>query len=271
MKSWNIYNQVNRSTIIQPTKKTDVVQEVRIKFVPTHPGHVVFHAQNEIGSSSIFGIVQIGEIEEPFAVGVFPEYHTIAEGDSISIECGAITYNCLYTLLWTKNGRKIEKNDPRYSEISTQYSLRKTISWRNITKRDEGTYQCEVHGCMNKSRTVTLKVNEAKVPTITSNFNQTTMLHSMGDTLIVNCTVTGLPIPILIWYKNGHLFEVKQMNHSIRQDIVMSPDNSSITFNYLKVEDSGKYVCRAKSRINSDEKQFELIIEGNDGRFDSKA
>lgn len=165
-------------------------------------------------------------------------------------------------MLWTKNGKIIEEVDGVHFENKTlEYSFLKIISWKNITKNDRGTYQCEANRCMNKSETVSIEIYEAKSPKIKPSFHQTTMLHKMGDILTVNCTVvTGLPRPTLIWYKNDKVFEIK---NSTGRDIEMSSDNSSITFRYLNVEDSGKYICRADNRIDEDEKKFELIVEGN--------
>lgn len=264
-------NQLNESKeVANLNLLTNKIQQANITFTPINPGKVVCYAKNEIGISSKSGAVKIGELNAPFTVSGFPKNHKIAEGDSVIIECVAITYNCLDDLLWTKDGKVIEEvNGTRFENETFDYSFRKKISWTHINKNDEGTYRCEAYGCGDinyksyETEPVSIKVYESKAPKITSICNQTTMLHSMGDMLIVNCTVTGLPVPILIWYKNDEIFEVKQMNHSNRQDIIMSPDNSSITFNYLSVEDSGKYICVANSRIGVDKKEFELIVEGN--------
>lgn len=254
-----------------------MVQEISRK-VSTLPEAVTCHAENAIGTSEpATGYVMVGDLDEMFMFklsGVI-EGQQIVEGNTIRLECAAIIYNDLRVMSLKKDGKVITNNtDGIHFEkiIITQYSRLEIILWKNITKNDTGNYECELHGRgSNKllgKKSITINVNEAKPgrPFIISNFNSSKIQKSKGEELTIDCTAPGIPIAPITWYKNGENLMMRKGNESIVRDIeidIRSENDVSVKFKSLKVEHSDKYRCSARNSFGSDEKNFELVIRGN--------
>jgi len=65
------------------------------------------------------------------------------------------------------------------------------------------------------------------------------ILKASGETLQLECYVDGLPPPTIVWYKDGDILLTPNLQTDRSQTILMIPD--------LQVEDSGKYVCKARN------------------------
>lgn len=239
-------------------------QSVTIKFTPLRPGHLFCNAYNKIGNTTGFGSMMIVDMDQPFKIFGSPDNITV--GDMVTFECAAFIYNYSNKIIWTKDGKDIESNgEIQIKNSSLKFSHRKSIEWKNITKDFSGVYQCKVFERNNSfkqagKKSFILSVHDPEAPKIISNFDQAYFRKSVSDQIKVKCNAKGRPSPTLVWYKNNDVFKVKNNN---RQDILISPDNSSITFSYLKVEDSGRYRCRAENRRGFYENKFELSVEGN--------
>lgn len=195
------------------------------------------------------------------------EDQRIAAGDFLRLECGAIIYNYSSNIVWRKDGEVIESLDNLVVEdTNTKFSWRRTLTWRQIAKEDEGVYECEVsvkdvHQAP-ESLQVAIAVHATQSPVISSNFNQSVMQQSLGDSLKLDCLVSGLPTPQLLWYKDDEIFaidEVLSEDNSL-QRIMIDSSNSSITFSVLRLEDAGTYKCVAWNRVGSDFKSVQLEI-----------
>ena len=220
-----------------------------------------------MGSDSAIGHVKLGDIAKPFMISGRAEDQKIAEGDFVKLECGAIIYNYSSNIVWTKDGVPVEElPDVLVEETNTKFSWRKTITWKQISKREDGVYECEVQpkelGGLAESDQVVINVFDTKSPMIYSNFNQTVMQQSLGDSLKLDCLVSGLPTPNLLWYKNDEVFTVDEPNseENTMQRIMIDNANSSITFTVLRLEDAGTYKCHATNRVGSDFKEVTLEI-----------
>lgn len=238
-----------------------------IRFTPTQPGAVRCKARNQLGSDNATGYVKLGDLERPFMISGLGDEQKIAIGDYIKLECGAIIYN--YTnVVWRKDGEPIEQfNDHVVEDANTKFSWRKTITWKQITKDDEGVYECEAEPKIGdvgepEKLQVVVSVHEAEAPIITSNFNQSTMQQTMGESLKLDCLVSGLPVPSLVWYKNDETFNVDETANDDKslQRIMIDNANSSITFSVLRLEDAGTYKCVAWNRVGTDQKSVLLEI-----------
>lgn len=244
-----------------------------IRFTPTQPGAVRCKARNQLGSDNATGYVKLGDLERPFMISGLGDEQKIAIGDFIKLECGAIIYN--YTnVVWRKDGDSIEQfNDHVVEDANTKFSWRKTITWKQITKADEGVYECEAEPKIAEvgepeKHQVVISVHEAEAPIITSNFNQSTMQQTMGESLKLDCLVSGLPVPSLVWYKNDETFTVDESANDDKslQRIMIDNANSSITFSVLRLEDAGTYKCVAWNRVGTDQKSVQLEIPSELGQ-----
>jgi FMS-like tyrosine kinase 1 len=199
--------------------------------------------------------------------GIDQEKQEIAEGDTVRLECGAIIYNHSDKIVWRKDGEElIESHRIRFDSPNTKFSYRKSLIWDNIAMEDSGTYECEVYRRDTEeyaaSRIIQIEVHPSSPPSIIPNFNQTQISLPMGENLQLDCLLKGLPTPTISWYKNDEPFKVEEndLDENQRQRVIQN-DDFSITFYFLKPEDSGVYKCHAENRLGADEKQVELIVE----------
>lgn len=191
----------------------------------------------------------------------------IAEGDILRLECGAIIYNYSSNIVWLRDGVPVEQfANIVVEETNTKYSWRKTISWKSIGLDDKGNYECEAYSRQDPSEVsdsdqVFLQIHGTQVPEISSNFNHSVMQQSLGDSLKLDCLVSGLPVPSLLWYKDDELFSIDENSEeNTMQRIMIDNSNSSITFTVLRLEDAGTYKCVAWNRVGSDFKEVRLEI-----------
>lgn len=210
----------------------------------------------------------LGDLSAPFLISGLKEDHKIAEGDFIRLECGAIVYNYTNEVVWRKDGGIIESSEHvTVEEANTKYSWRKALTWKQISSNDNnGVYECEAVSkdplVGHQSHTIAISVHDTQAPIITANFNQSRMQQSLGDSLKLDCLVSGLPVPNLIWYKNDAVFSVEEISlgDSTMQRVMMEQDNTSIVFTVLKLEDEGTYKCVAWNRVGQDFRSIELEI-----------
>lgn len=239
-------------------------QNKTVKFTPTHPGFATCKAHNNYGSHFEIGLVLPSIIQNSFQTNVFKDYEIITAGDQVKLECSADIYN-YSDISWKKKGEII--NFSNIEVNSNMSTIKSTICFSNITKTDEGFYQCVVISRKSHKTevlNVTLKVHEAKAPSLISNTNQSLLSKPFGDSLALDCFASGFPVPSLKWLKNTEPFH-NESDEKNSKRIIFSNSYSSIDFSVLKSEDSGIYRCVAENRIGSAFKEFnvQIPVQGN--------
>lgn len=259
--------QLDHDETLESQQSSEIGQVSEIKFTPSQPGSVRCKARNRLGSDHASGQVKLGDLARPFMISGLKEEQRIADGDSVKLECGAIIYNYSSNIVWRKDGEPIENiGNLLVQETNTKFSWRKTLIWKQISKEDYGIYECEVYSKdsdeIAESLQVAIAVHDTQKPIISSNFNQTVMQQSLGDSLKLDCLVSGLPVPQLLWYKNDVIFSIDEVHSDDNslQRIMIDSANTSITFSVLRLEDAGTYKCEAWNRVGQDFKSVQLEI-----------
>lgn len=224
------------------------------------------------------------------------------EGKRLQLDCEfRISDNEAYKAFFSHNGKPIATND--YAEVSPyrqhwedEQRIFITLTIKQSQKtRDEGSYRCTKSDGFGKETyaSVIVKITGGTtsttyprptsssdsprptaspyitLPVITSNFEDGQIKRSSGDSLMLECLVTGLPTPQLSWSKNNEEIDVNQSNTGVddQQRFIISDENSRLTFASLSVEDSGIYVCRATNREGESYKIFEVDVSGEYKKF----
>lgn len=246
---------------------SDITQTSNITFRAIQAGFVRCKARNRLGSDSADAKVKLGDLPQPFLISGLDEDQKIAQGDLVKLKCAAIIYNYSSEIAWTRDGEVVVGNDNvKVEENHTTFSWRKTLTWRAISKEDDGIYQCEVFNRSDtdtsETKQVAIKVLDAEAPMITANFNQSRMVQVVGQSLRLDCLVSGLPTPNLLWYKDDEIFTPSESssNETTMQRVMIENNNQTLDFKVLTPEDNGKYKCVAMNRIASDFKELELEI-----------
>lgn len=260
-------HDADHDEIVGSQQWSEIGQVSDIKFTPSQPGFVKCKAKNRLGYESATGQVKLGDLARPFMVMGLKEEQKIAVGDSLKLECGAIIYNYSSNIVWRKDGEPIENfGNVNVEETNSKFSWRKTLRWKQISKDDDGIYECEVSSKdsdeITESHQVVISVHDTQVPIISSNFNQSVMQQSLGDSLKLDCLVSGLPAPQLLWYKNDEIFSIDEAHsdENSLQRIMIDNANTSITFSVLRLEDAATYKCLAWNRVGEDSKSVQLEI-----------
>ena len=127
----------------------------------------------------------------------------IATGDEVKLECRALIYNYTNKMQWLKNEKPIKiRKDLHIKENHTLFSYRKSLTFDGIRKEDEGEYKCEIFDMKNNKHVLSKSIDphESLPPSIETSFDQTTLSRTIGGSLTLNCSVSGLPVPTFIWY-----------------------------------------------------------------------
>jgi len=237
-------------------------QIAEIKFTPSAPGFVSCIATNIHGSKEGIGQLMLSDLPQPFVLSGTEENYKIFEGDQLKLECRVATYFYSSGIKWYKNGEPIENSSHlTVAETTTKYSYRRSIKWENITEYDEGLYECKVHhknDNVAEKKQIDIKVN-TQSPVITSNFNQSLLQKTLGETLRLECLVSGSPVPNLVWTKENEIFIVAEKSSN---RIIMDNNNMTIDFIALTMNDAGTYKCESRNRIGSDQNSVKIEVLG---------
>ena len=105
------------------------------------------------------------------------------------------------------------------------------------------------------------------VPNITS---QASYITNEMTPVTFQCTATGIPIPIITWYRNG-----SSLSSSSDPRITVGPPTQqllssglyqvvqTLTINNTADSDSGNYFCVGNNAVRSSSANFNLTVRGN--------
>ncbi len=81
-----------------------------------------------------------------------------------------------------------------------------------------------------------------------------------GDTLRLECVVTGVPLPVVTWTKDS-----LSLTSSMNINLVFNPGGRAVLIiNSVSVEDSGVYICNATNIASNVFQIFNVQIGGKD-------
>ncbi|XP_018563787.1 vascular endothelial growth factor receptor 1 isoform X2 [Anoplophora glabripennis] len=244
---------------VSKNKGFEFVSEVVIN--ATESGFLKCFARNYKGNSSAFKAFYVSDVKNGFdifgldsGVDVNEEKRvaTIAEGDTITITCGAS--NQKYSdVNWFYNNKLLTEND-RYklTKSSTQYSSKLELEIQRADVSDNGLYSCRV---INKNgeyefQNMTFNVASPEPPNITNSTLIDEKAMNLPDKLVLYCKVSGIPKPVLTWYKNGIVFQALD-----EKRVFITESNDKIVFTHTIAQDEGTYKCEARNRMGSKLKQ----------------
>ncbi|XP_042328321.1 cell adhesion molecule-related/down-regulated by oncogenes [Sceloporus undulatus] len=149
-----------------------------------------------------------------------------------------------------------------------------------VTREDTGLYQCLVNngiGFAHSTRRLHSQEDRGSKPVITS--LSTNIRVTDGDTVVLSCNATGLPVPIIHWYNSHGLItsHPSQILHSESQRltfqartgssisdrayfIVSSGGSSSLYVQPVTSEHAGKYTCEATNEYGFAHSKTSLTV-----------
>ena len=170
----------------------------------------------------------------------------IHQGRTLRLECPA-EGNPRPTLQWTRGGIPIEYLDEQRYNVKGNGTL---LEIAGAGMLDATRFKCTATneaGISDISYSIEVQVP----PTIKSqNFDRDVV---QGETVVIRCSASGLPEPIVAWFFNGAPVTAGGNVSILRGGSVLSISSVDTT-------DSGQYTCRAINSAGSDSFNYDLDI-----------
>ncbi|TRY54403.1 hypothetical protein DNTS_023681 [Danionella cerebrum] len=168
---------------------------------------------------------------------------TLNRGQSLTLSCHA-DGTPTPTITWTSN------NKP-YSAASVDEAGRSSVMIENVTTSDGGTYACIAENTVGLIRALSF-VRIREPPTLRGEAH-TSQTVVQGKAAMLDCTVSGDPVPSLRWHKDGQPLLGSLRFHPLR--------NGSLALYTATIGDSGEYRCVAESEAGAAERTISLKVQ----------
>jgi hypothetical protein len=83
------------------------------------------------------------------------------------------------------------------------------------------------------------------------------MKAKVTESQVFDCPVTGIPMPQVVWLRNGELLDPHRFPH-----IELLDEGRQLIVNNLTVPDTGIYRCLATNPAGHDSQDYELEVHG---------
>lgn len=150
---------------------------------------------------------------------------------------------------WYKDNKKLKTAKATYVNRVATLAI-------TTTETSEGVYKCVAineHGEAETSCTVEIQ----QKPVIVISEEEINQKHKVDDEWSVTATVTGIPKPVISWYRNGNKLESTDDLKIIREE-----NTSKIMINQLKRSHSNKYSIEAYNKAGSCLVELTLKVYG---------
>ncbi|XP_047470761.1 LOW QUALITY PROTEIN: vascular endothelial growth factor receptor 2-like [Penaeus chinensis] len=215
-------------------------------------------ATNEFGNGAAIQAVIISDIDGNFVFRHIGRNVTteltrrrqqleITENDDFYLECGAVRFSY----------KRVSLESPELSvkEKVSNYTLVKYVEANKVAMSSEVTYRCsaEPHATVDQEvREVTFKVFKEQRVTFTKDANVKPEGFDLqieeNEPFTLNCTVTGMPSPVVKWFKDG--YPLTQDSKFFDETTFFGNKQQSIEFSYIfEQKHVGTYTCRAENRL----------------------
>lgn len=219
-------------------------------------------AENEFGSRRQVVEIRLND-SEPALYSVKSLWNDISKRNEISIgadlelDCRVSKYE-EQKVFWFFNNQVLKREHEK-TIIKTafdQFTKCQILEIRNVTKDDQGRYECKIVKEDGIMRTLfqNIDVIAKAPPVIKTNFGRH-LFDGVGDELKLECAIEWISLQNLTWYKDGKL-----LTSSDR--IKIGSRNTSMTISSLEKDDSGNYSCIAINLFGRDQHSIEINVSG---------
>ncbi|RCN47217.1 immunoglobulin I-set domain protein [Ancylostoma caninum] len=227
------------------TKSIDISEDVRPEDAGTYTVIVENLAGRDVCEATLTVVEQLEKIPDrapEFIVQL--QDKTIKTSDKATFECKVVG-EPQPNVVWYHNNKVLEEHAKEVIIESEEGVQRLVITSAEI--KHEGKYSCVAENVAGSCRTeATLSVKAPLAPTFTKSLTDHTI--SIGDQLILFCSVKGYPQPLVEFYH-----ESVRLTSSNRMSIEHDASNTHwrVLIKQSVEEDLGKYRAVAKNAIGS--------------------
>ncbi|XP_075836485.1 cell adhesion molecule CEACAM1-like [Microtus pennsylvanicus] len=161
---------------------------------------------------------------------------TVKDLDSVSLTC--FSWDTGISIHWLFNGQSLELTDRMKLSLNNS-----TLSIDPVRKEDSGKYQCDVSNPVSSERSDPIQLDIIEPVTKPSIQVSNTTVKAL-DSVSLNCSSNDTGISIH-WLFNGQSLELTDR-------MKLSLDNSTLSIDPVKREDSGEYQCEVSNPVSSE-------------------
>ncbi|XP_018340861.1 PREDICTED: vascular endothelial growth factor receptor 1 isoform X1 [Trachymyrmex septentrionalis] len=274
------YPSLENSTIVYPTDMTQSAaysSSYRFESILKMPleisGKITCKACNVLACDSVTDNILISDGLGAF--GIIGPKEPVTKGDDIELICAASVYNYTDAFTWTVLVNETEELLMETERLhivrhKTPFTYRSTLKLYRVEESDAQNYFCtgkimntmyyEAPETLSDYANYKLIIHDPVPPYFTkTNMNETTIrtIDVMAEghkTVILQCFTEGMPKPTVTWYKDNVL--LKENNQYF-----FKYDYQELNIKYLRHHDSGKYSCRAISRLGINETYQHITVK----------
>ncbi|XP_014256747.1 vascular endothelial growth factor receptor 1 isoform X2 [Cimex lectularius] len=235
------------------------------KFHAKEVGKINCTACNYLGCHHSRVIINITDIPRGFAI--LKPTLPLLTNESLSLTCGAAAYKYHDKFNWyfqtsVDNEPKLLSNNSEIvisNPVSSAFSHRSVLKIDRLTNDFSGLYSCQAIDFVNKKENVTslyVDVVDGVAPYFTGNEKNFTKYRlRIGDESVWNCSIVGVPQPIIYWFKNK-----SRIDHN-SSSLHLLRNNRTLKISFVKQNDSGVYTCIGGNKLGTVQAKFKLTVE----------
>nr|XP_033778769.1 basement membrane-specific heparan sulfate proteoglycan core protein isoform X4 [Geotrypetes seraphini] len=196
------------------------------------------------------GSITISVTSSAFSSDVSPvriesSSNAITEGQTLELNCIA-SGQSQATVIWYRPGGTLTANH----QVSGS-----RLRIVQATSADSGEYVCRVSSDAGTHEgSITISVTGSSLPSPLVKIEPSSHSITEGQTVELNCLVTGHPQPMVTWHKKGGTLS---SNHQVL--------GSWLRIVHFSPEDSGEYICRASTSSGTQEASIIISITSSPG------
>ncbi|XP_068081375.1 hemicentin-1 isoform X2 [Anabrus simplex] len=178
------------------------------------------------------------------------EHHLVAiAGTTVTLRC-IVQANPAPKVTWRKNGHPITLHTAPGVVLSLD---RQTLQIPNIRSHDSGLYKCSANNKVG-SRNQDFQVKVIVPPNLEGPDEEILELLQ-GDSLLLQCPLSGLPEPTIQWTKDGASSFILERNGLVKSD-----DDKLLEIKKVRSRDTGIYVCEGLNEGGTKRKTFNVSV-----------
>lgn len=148
------------------------------------------------------------------------------------------------------------KDEKKLKTAKATYVNRVATLMVSATENSEGMYKCIATNDHGEIETAcTLEIQEK--PVIAVPESEVNQKHRVGDEWSVTATVAGIPLPQIVWYKNG-----SRMQTSKDIEILTKGNVSTLKISKLERSHTSKYTVEAQNKAGTSTVDLSLRVFG---------